>query len=365
MPQQILFLIPAGPNTLDELRARRLMRGNPGDVTFHISDRKVSRRQATTEAAAAIASKKWDFICMEGSGSLGGVPLISAARRNKIKYLVSFGDPISNFFRTTRGPVHGAVFEVYERLLYRYSTGIVGWTPYITGRAIAKGAPRAATVEGGVDLGMFELPTESQRLAARRALQIPDSHLVCGMVGSMRWSDRQQYCYGLELVKMFPYLGRTDVTLLMVGDGDGRERLEQLVPAAVKDRVIFTGRIPADEVPTKMQAMDIGFVTQTLDGLGSYRLTTKLPEYLASGVAVAMSPVPGYFDYVGRAGWALPPFHPASDAFHRGVARWLDSVSKVDVMEKREYGRSAAERFDDQVLIARFQDFLEYCYNVS
>ncbi len=365
MTKQILFLIPAGAGTLDELRAKRLIQGYPADITFHITDRTLSRSTASRQAAAALAEKKWDFVCMEGSGSIGGIPLIQAARKNGQKYLVSFGDPISNFFRTTKGQVHGLAFEVYERLLYHYSTGIVGWTPYITGRAVNMGAPRAATVEGGVDTSLFVAPSDEQRKQARRRVGIPENHIVCGMVGSMRWSQRQSYCYGLELVKMFSYLQRQDISLLLVGDGDGRRHLEELVTERMKERVHFAGRVSAQEVPAYMHCMDIGFVTQTLDGLGSFRLTTKLPEYLASSVAVAISPIPGYFDYVGAAGWPLPPYHPASDAFHRASAHWLDTLDREEIEHVRANTAVAAERFHDELLIVRFHNFLRYCVNLS
>ena len=123
---------------------------------------------------------------------------------------------------------------------------------------------------------------------------------------------------------------------------------------------MFTGRLEEDEVVGAMNAADIGFVTQSLDGLGNYRLTTKLPEYLACGLPVAMSPIPGFYDYVREAGWALPPFHPASADFHAGCASWLDGLTREEIATRSVHARPLAEaRFDDERLSARFCAFVE------
>jgi glycosyltransferase involved in cell wall biosynthesis len=256
--------------------------------------------------------------------------------------------------------VHGAIFSIYERLLYRSCSAFVGWTPYLAGLALQLGAPRAVTIEGAVDLDVFAPVSDAQRALFRRRYGLAPDHLVCGVVGSIQWSERQQYCYGLELVETLKYLRRTDVSVLIVGDGDGRAELERRVSADLADRVAFTGRVAPEEVVDTLNTMDIGFITQTLDGLGSFRLTTKLPEYLATGLPVAMSPIPGYFDYVGdAAGWSLPPYHPASEEFHRACARWLDGLDRDDVYTKRSAAhRIAANQFAYPLITRRFATFM-------
>jgi glycosyltransferase involved in cell wall biosynthesis len=324
-------------------------------------DRSRPRRESAAQIRSALVSAQWSLVILEGTGIAGGLNAIRAAREGRIRYIVSSGDPIGGFFRTVRGRAVGAAFERYERTLYRNSAGFVGWSPYLTGMALKMGAPRGVTVEGGVDLRAYSVPSVEERAAARAALGIPSDHLVLGVVGSLTWTSRQQYCYGLELVEALRQLRRQDVTMLIVGDGDGRMQLERRTPAHLRDRVVLTGRIGADEVPTFLRAFDVGFVTQTLDGLGSYRLTTKLPEYMAAGVPVAMSPVPGYFDYVADAGWALPEGHPASPSFHDRLAKWIDGLTREDVEERRAPARRAAEtRFDYEQLSRRFAAFVTH-----
>ncbi len=118
--------------------------------------------------------------------------------------------------------------------------------------------------------------------------------------------------------------------------------------------------MPREEVVRAVNAMNVAFNTQTLDGLGSYRLTAKLPEYLACGVPVAMSPVPGFYDYVRDAGWPLPAFHPASSEFHARAAAWIDDLGREEIERKAARAREVAEsRFDYETLGERFAAFVE------
>ena len=355
----VLCLSTAGTSSMDGRRMRRLCAGLDAEVVFHEVNRSTSRREAMAVISRLLAERPWDLVYLEGTGVAGGLPLIRAARRGQ-RFIVSSGDPIGGFFRVTRGTVPGWMFGAYERRLYRAGTAFVGWTPYLTGAALQLGARRALTVEGGVDLARFRPLPPEERAEARTRFGLPAGHLVCGVVGSLAWAPRQKYCYGLELVETLRRLGRRDVSVLIVGDGDGRARLEAAVPAELRDRVIFTGRLPEAEVVAAMNALDVGFVTQSLDELGSYRLTTKLPEYLACGVPVAMSPIPGFYDYAQEAGWALPARHPASADFHAACAVWLDALRPEQIAEKARHARRiAVERFDYARLSAKFCSFVE------
>ena len=185
---------------------------------------KQDRRGSSRSLANLLASEDWDLVYQESTGIAGGLPLIRAAQKRKLRYIVSSGDPVSGFFRVTRGPLFALPFEIYERRLYRRSVGFIGWTPYLAGRALELGAPRAVTVEGAVDTNLFLPLSDEQRQAARAHFGVPDGHIVCGVVGSLKWVERQQYCYGLELIETLKRVRRPDLSVLVVGDGDGRVR---------------------------------------------------------------------------------------------------------------------------------------------
>ena len=356
--KRILCVNPRGAGDLHELRAKRLTASLDADLTFYNVDRAQSYPAALSALWRVVSARPWDLIYQEGTGIVGGLNLIRAARTRGQKFLISSGDPIAGFFQVTKGRAAGAVFGQYERALYQSCAGFVGWTPYLTGAALALGARRAATVEGAVDLSLFVPYAAAERQAAKQSFGLDPGHLVCGVVGSLRWTPRQSYCYGLELVETLKRLKRPDLSLLIVGDGSGKDILQSRLPESLRGRVVFTGRLPETEVVRALNAMDIGFITQTLDQLGNYRLTTKLPEYLACSLPVAMSPVPGFFDYATGAGWALPARHPASPEFHAECADWLDSLAAEEVAAKAQQARPiACERFDYSALSRRFQTF--------
>ncbi len=355
----ILCINAGGIGDLHGLRVRRLTEGLNANLTFHDIDKSRSRPENSKTIWALLNSQKWDLVYQEATGIAGGSQLIRAARSNGQRYIVSTGDPVGNFFKTTRGPIYGAIFERYEKSLYKHCAGFVGWTPYLTGMALKMGARRAVTVEGAADLDVFRPYPSDQRVEMKERYGLNPDHIVCGVVGSLSWSERQQYSYGLELVSMMKYLSRPDVSVLIVGDGTGRSKLEERVPANMKDRIVFTGRVAENEVVDTLNAMDIGFITQTLDGLGSFRLTTKLPEYLGAGLPIAMSPIPGFYDYALNAAWALPPFHPASEEMHRGTAEWLDQLDRAEISDKRgETTAIALQRFSYDVVRPRFHQFV-------
>jgi len=358
---KLLCINAAGCNSLNEVkRIRRLTRGLSAEITYFDVDRTQSHLGQVKSVLNLVRSQHWDLVYQEGSGIGAGAALVIAAWLWNQSFIVSAGDPSGNFFQVTRGAMLGRLFRIYEKLLYRSCTAFLGWTPYLTGAAIALGAKRGITIEGAVDSEVFRCCDESEKQTIRQDYGLLNRHLVCGVVGSLNWNEGKQYCYGLELIESLKCLQREDVSLLIVGDGTGRARLEAMVPDHLKDRVVFTGRLSETEVVRAMNAMDIGFVTQSLDCLGLYRLTTKLPEYLACGLGIAMSPIPGFYDYVQDAGWALPAHHPASCEFHQACAAWIDNLDWDEVKEKSEYSsRIAKERFDYEKVRPRFQGFLQ------
>ncbi|MDX2257054.1 MAG: glycosyltransferase [Pseudanabaenaceae cyanobacterium bins.39] len=357
---KILCLNTGGAGSLDSLRSRSLGSRLKAEVTYVDLNRQVGKWAASQEIWQVIKSGHWDLIYQEGSGIAGGINLIRAAKSWQQPYIISTGDPIGGFFRVTKGKLIGDLMGIYERSLYRNCTAFIGWTPYLTGAAMKLGAKRAITIEGGAEFHVFHPKPEAERLSLRHQYGIPEDHLVCGVVGSLQWNSRHAYSYGYELVEVIKLLQRQDVTMLIVGDGNAKARLQALVPEALRSRVIFTGRLPQAQVVEAMNVMNIGFVTQTLDELGNFRLTTKLPEYLACGMAIAMSPIPGFYDYdAALAGWALPAFHPASPEFHRQCARWLDGLTWEQVHAKAKLAPEVAHKYFSYDAIGdRFANFV-------
>lgn len=127
----------------------------------------------------------------------------------------------------------------------------------------------------GVDLALFA--GASDRAATRRLLGIDGSSLVIGWVGSFRAFH--------AIDQLVHAAGRVDdVTLLLVGDGPERPRIERLAETlGVTAR--FTGTVAHGELPSLLRAMDVGAVMARPSEPFHYS-PLKVAEYLAAGLPV-------------------------------------------------------------------------------
>src|SRR5271155_3252995 len=89
-----------------------------------------------------IYKRRPDLVVMEGTGFLGGAAIMMGRLTAGVPYVVSSGDAVAPFL-TARIPLLSPLFWLYEKLLCRLSSGFIGWTPYLVGRALTLGAPRA------------------------------------------------------------------------------------------------------------------------------------------------------------------------------------------------------------------------------
>jgi hypothetical protein len=142
---------------------RRFVEDLEADLQFLDLDRSYSRRQNAAVVKDYLDSQEWDLVYMESTGIAAGLPLIWAARRRGLRYVVSSGDPIGGYFRVVEGPFQGFLLGQYEKQFYRHSSGFIGWTPYLTGAALNLSAPRGVTVEGAVDCDLFRWLPEHDR----------------------------------------------------------------------------------------------------------------------------------------------------------------------------------------------------------
>ena len=282
-----------------------------------------------------------DLVVMEGSGSPGGLAVMAARLLFGVPYIVSSGDAIAPFL-TMRYPLLKPCFVLYEKLLYRLSHGVIGWTPYLVGRAISFGAPRGVTAAG-----FSHHPRRDEaRRTIRATLNIPQDAIVFGLLGSLVWTESRQYCYGLELVRAARALSREDVYVLIVGDGSGRKRLEELAGEQHGRRILLPGPCALKDVPAYMAAMDLGSLPQSLDTVGSLRYTTKIAEYVSAGLPCITGQLPFAYDF--DADWIvrLPGASPWDPVYVTALARMMNTVQPGDVARLRSQVPATLPEFD-------------------
>jgi glycosyltransferase involved in cell wall biosynthesis len=171
---------------------------------------------------------------------------------------------------------------------------------------VAQGVPaeRMVVMHNGVDGAHFNPHIDASTVRARYGLA---DACVVGFVGWMRpW-------HGVErLIDAVATLLPTcpDLRLLLVGGGPALPGLrEQVARLGIEQAVVFTGPLPAQEVPAHIAAMDVA-VQPDVTG---YASPIKLFEYLAVGRAVVAPARPHILEVV-RAGATALTFAPGDGA---------------------------------------------------
>jgi glycosyltransferase involved in cell wall biosynthesis len=130
----------------------------------------------------------------------------------------------------------------------------------------------------GVRLDHFQAQPQSMEL--RKSLGLGVHEKVIGFVGWFRkW-------HGLELLlDAFRVAGfkRGEVRLMLIGDGQAMQDLQQLVrDYELTDSVFFTGPLPHDKVPEYLDLIDIA----VQPAANEYCCPMKILEYMALGKAI-------------------------------------------------------------------------------
>ena len=168
-----------------------------------------------------------------------------------------------------------------------------------------------------------------------------------GLVGTLHWNDHVGYAYGAELVRAIRPVTRRDVVVCVVGDGSGRARLAEMAGEDLGSRVLLPGRVPPEEVPDYLGAFDVGSLSQSVDGVGSFRYTTKLSEYLAAELPVVTGEVPLAYDLDEGYLWRLPGPNPWSATYVQALSRFLEELSAEAISDRRAaLRRRRSEPFD-------------------
>jgi glycosyltransferase involved in cell wall biosynthesis len=347
----ILCFATQGHGHIEDERIRGLL--EPLQPESYAFDRS-SKIRSAVGLLRAVREQRPELVVMEGTGLAGGLTLMAIDALLGVPFVVSSGDAVGPYLRLHSRLV-GALGGIYERLLCRRCAGYVGWTPYLVGRAITFGAPRGMTAPGWTR----GHASDGAREKIRRRLGIPSDALVVGLVGSLHWNERVGYVYGAELVRAVRRVRRRDVVVCVVGDGSGRQRLEEMAGEDLGGRVLLPGRVPAVDVPDYLASFDVGSLSQSVDGVGSFRYTTKLSEYLASELPIITGEIPVAYDLDEGYIWRLPGRAPWSSTYVTALTELLEALNATEIAERREaILRRQSEPFDKLAQQRRMTEFV-------
>jgi len=304
-----------------------------------------------------ICRERPPLVVMEGTGIGGGVAVLMGRLIARVPYVVSSGDAVGPYL-SARMPLMTPLFALYERMLCQFSAGFIGWTPYLVGRALTFGSPRGVTAPGWCERRQSDGDRFAARDRIRASLGIGPDDIVFGIAGSLDWNPRVGYCYGYELVHAGVRARRRGLRILIVGDGSGRKHLELAAGGELGKSILMTGRVPREKVADYLAAMDIGSLPQSVDGVGSFRYTIKLSEYIAASLPIVTGQIPLAYDLDDGWLWRLAGHAPWDERYLRSLAALMQTIKPQGIADKRSAVPVGSSLFERETQVRRVGEFL-------
>lgn len=202
--------------------------------------------------------------------------------------------------------------QFLERRMYLAADQIVAVGEGYKRKVLEKVAipERISVIPNGVDLEKFRPQAADPELRARWHGQ---GKFVCAYVGTIGMA------HGLDVVieaaEMHRSQGRDDVVFWLVGEGARKAELEaEAKRRGLEARVVFTGRLPKEEMPKVLASVDACLVHLRKTELFETVIPSKIFEMMAMGKPIIMGVRGEALKIVeeAAAGLAMEPENPES-----------------------------------------------------
>ena len=245
------------------------------------------------------------------------------------------------------------IYNALDRFALALSDKIIAVSEGIRGRLVDSGLKdqRITVVPNAVSTTADRERLLPRREVQRRRLGIADGELVIGYVG--RLSEEKGLSFLVGALCQLQAAG-TSVKLLLVGDGEERQRLAaQTSAAGLADRVVFAGF--QTDVEDWLAAFDLFVLPSLTEGT-----PLALLEAMAAGlpvVATAVGGIPGIIND-GENGFLVP----AADV--EALREKLERLLR-DVNLRESLGRAGCEtvraRYGQESWVAQMQEIYRQC----
>ena len=121
----------------------------------------------------------------------------------------------------------------------------------------------------------------------RQRTEYHNGDLVMCYPGTLNWHQGLDVAIGAMAIvrEKVPH-----AKFLIVGDGPDREKLKSMVKLeGLEDSVVMSGTMPIEQVAMVMANVDLGVVPKRKNSFGDQAFSTKIMEFMASGVPVLAS----------------------------------------------------------------------------
>jgi glycosyltransferase involved in cell wall biosynthesis len=230
-----------------------------------------------------------------------------------------------------------------ERMSCRFADHVIVanhlWHATLSGRSAS--ASRCTPILNYPDLRLFtHSPRREQRREGTFIILYP------GTLNHHQGVDLAVRAFALAKDRM------PQAELHIYGEGPARVLLEQLARAPeLRGRVKVRDRVPLSRVPELMASADLGVVPKRADGFGNEAFSTKILEFMASGVPVIVSKTKvdaHYFDE------SVVRFFTPGDATDLAAAMIADYEHRSEATGRANRARTFAMAFSWQAHAADY-----------
>ena len=301
-------------------------------------------------------TEECDVIFASTTPLTAGIPGIAGrwARRKRFVFEVRDLWPELPRAMGLRNPWILGAMSALEWSSYRSATSTIALSPGIVDGIARRGVDRSriALVPNGCDVDLFATPAEPWRPAG----VAPDDLMAvfAGAHGPANGLDAV-----LDAAAELKRRNRSDVKLVLIGEGKSKRALEQRAAREELTNVVFCNAVSKRRLAGLMAAMDIGM--QILANVPAFYDGTspnKFFDYLAAGRPVLIN-YPGWLAELiveHGCGYAVPPEDPA--AFATALVEAADDREQLVAMGRRA-GELGVRDFNRRALADRFVDWLE------
>ena len=319
-----------GPETIDPAVLIRLLPDNESDHADWL-------RSGLADAFAEVVVERY---------SLSSGPAHEATRALGLPYVLEVNAPLVDEAARYRQLQDVEHRRSWEAGILASADAIIAVSEGIRQHALRLGvaAERVHVVHNGVDVARF---AEGRGDAVRTKHGLGDA-FVAGFCGSLKpWHGVDTL---LRALASLPPAARA----LVVGDGPQRRDLDLLSSTlALEGRIVFTGAVSQQLVPSYLAAMDVAVAPFSAQE-NFYFSPIKVAEYLAAGLPVLATRQGDLPEIIGDAGLLVPPDDVAA------LAQALATLIGDADLRRRlaDAARKRSQAFDWSLVASRVEDVL-------
>lgn len=162
--------------------------------------------------------------------------------------------------------------------------------------------------------------------------------------GSLRYANRLNDL--IEVAKIFND-NKKDIKILIYGDGDYKEKLENECKGRELNNIIFKGKVDKKFIPYILSKGDINVVTGVNTGIGKYGVSwNKLFEYIASEKPIIANFDMGEYNIIENNGIGIAKRFDSPEDFSHGIMELLNKKNKIknnNIKNKYDYKNLSIE----------------------